>query len=98
MSLVDVMKKISVGAVEASSPAAIYYGTIISTDPLKVNVDQRFNLPKDFLVVPETLMEYKAVIGGQEVVIRRGLETGDHVVMLRAPGGQQYILLDRVVE
>jgi len=97
MSLVDVMKRVSLGAVEASNPTAIYFAVVKNVNPLEVIVDQRFTLPEDFLVVPETLTEQKIMIGGQEVMIRRGLESGDKLVMLRVPGGQQYILLDRVV-
>lgn len=31
------------------------------------------------------------------IVIRRGLERGDRVLLLRVQGGQQYVILDRVV-
>lgn len=33
----------------------------------------------------------------EPVVIRRGLETGDKVLLLRMQGGQKYVILDRVV-
>ncbi|BBH19864.1 hypothetical protein Back11_12090 [Paenibacillus baekrokdamisoli] len=97
MSLVELMKKISVGAVDASSPVAVYFGIISAIHPLEVAVNQRFILPEDFLVVPENLSEFKLNIGGQETVIRRGLEVGDKIVMLRIKGGEQYVILDRVV-
>lgn len=32
------------------------------------------------------------------IVIRRGLEVGDKVLLLRVQGGQQYVILDRVVD
>jgi len=31
------------------------------------------------------------------IVIRRGLEVGDSVLLLRVQGGQQFVILDRVV-
>jgi len=34
----------------------------------------------------------------EPVVIRRGLQSGDKVLLLRLQGGQQYLILDRVVE
>ncbi|RXZ84909.1 DUF2577 domain-containing protein [Paenibacillaceae bacterium] len=34
----------------------------------------------------------------EPVVIRRGLEVGDKLLLLRMQGGQKYIILDRVVE
>ncbi len=33
----------------------------------------------------------------EPIVIRRGLEVGDKVMLLRVQGGQQYVILDRVV-
>jgi hypothetical protein len=33
----------------------------------------------------------------EPIVIRRGLEIGDSVLLLRVQGGQKYVILDRVV-
>jgi len=33
----------------------------------------------------------------EPIVIRRGLEVGDSVLLLRVQGGQQFVILDRVV-
>lgn len=46
----------------------------------------------------ESLTEYKRNIAGEEVVIRKGLQTGDTVVLLRYQGGQTYLVLDRLVK
>lgn len=32
------------------------------------------------------------------IILRKGLEIGDNVILLRLTGGQQYIIMDRVVE
>lgn len=102
MKMIDIMKRAGVGAVEAGKPVAILYGTVSQTNPLAVTVDQRFMLPEDFLVVPEHLTEYKVTIytelGSQEILIRKALEVGDMVILLRVQGGQQYILAGKVGE
>lgn len=100
MKMIDIMKKAGVGAVDAGKPVAIMYGTVTQSNPLEVSVDQRFTLQEVFLVVPEHMTEYKVTVntelGPQEIVIRRGLEVGDVVILLRVQGGQQYIILGRV--
>lgn len=60
MSLLDLVKQAGVGAVEASNPMAVLFGTVTKANPLEVNVDQRFTLTGDFLVVPESLRFLRA--------------------------------------
>ncbi|MFS1514550.1 DUF2577 domain-containing protein [Chengkuizengella sp. SCS-71B] len=105
--MIDLIKQASLGAVNASGPTKILYGTVAKINPLEINVDQRFKLPEDFLVVPESVTEIvvdlkHSHVGTEEslnepIVIRKGLEVGDKVLLLRIQGGQQYIVLDRVV-
>lgn len=95
--LANLIKRAGVGAVEAGSPVTVLYGSVINISPLEVNVDQRFTLDEDFLIVPEHLTPYSIVIGTQTVVIRRGFEVGDTLILLRVQGGEQYVILDRVV-
>jgi hypothetical protein len=97
MGMLEIIKKAGVGAVESTNPVAVVYGSVNQIDPLEVKVDQRFALPQDFLLVPEHLTEYKVNIGGQEVVIRKGFEAGDTLLLLRIQGGQKYLILDRLV-
>ncbi|GGI44369.1 hypothetical protein GCM10008018_06760 [Paenibacillus marchantiophytorum] len=96
--LVRALKSASVGAVEAGTPVHITFGEVISIHPLEITVDQRFSLDQDFLIVPEQLTPYQIMIEGQPIVIRRGLEVGDSLLLLRMQGGQKYVLLDKVVE
>ena len=57
--LVRAMQQMSVGASEASYPADVMSGTILSAKPLKVQVEQRFTISGDMLVVPEHLTDYE---------------------------------------
>jgi hypothetical protein len=109
--LANLIKQAGAGATEAGKPVNILFGSVTHINPLEVTVDQRFALDEDFLIVPESLTEYKIDVshthsysGGttgpalaQELLIRRGLEVGDSLLLLRMQGGQQYIILDRVV-
>ncbi|BBH19835.1 phage protein [Paenibacillus baekrokdamisoli] len=111
MSLLGVIKKAGLGAVEAGQPITVQTGSVTKADPLEVTVDQRFTLTADFLIVPESLMEYKidvkhahsyseGVTGDalkDKLLIRRGLGQGDKLILLRVQGGQQYLILDRVI-
>lgn len=110
-SLLDVIKKAGMDAFSASNPMNLMFGEIITADPLSVKVDQRFILPADFLIVPESLTKYEMDLkhshsspSGQtgealaeKVVIRAGLKPGDKVILLRVQGGQQFVILDKVV-
>ena len=110
-SLLDTIKKASLAAAEATGPLAVMYGEIVTVDPLSVKVDQRFTLTSGFLVVPESLVRYEADLKHKhqyagsdtsealtgKLVIRYGLQEGDKVILLRVQGGQQYIILDKVV-
>ncbi|MGM1048647.1 MAG: DUF2577 domain-containing protein [Bacillota bacterium] len=96
--MLDIIKKASLSAVGSTNPMAVLYGIVTSQDPLEVNVDQRFSLTEDFLVVGESMTEYKLNIGSEEYVIREGLKTGDTVLLVRYQGGQTYLVLDRLVK
>ena len=83
MSLVDKMKQIGADAVGASNPVAVLFGTVTKESPLEVNVEQRMTLPRDFFVIPYSLPP---------------LIIGDRLILLRVQGGQDYVILDKVVD
>lgn len=83
MALLDIIKAAGLGAVDAGNPVAVLFGTVKQTNPLEVLVDQRLTLTEDLLV----LLERAKV-----------LDANDTVALLRVQGGQQFVVLDRVVE
>ncbi|WP_019908290.1 DUF2577 domain-containing protein [Paenibacillus sp. HW567] len=95
--MLDIIKKASLGAVSNTNPVAFSYGTVTATKPLQIQVDQRFILSGPALVLPETVMESRIELDGKSYLIRRGLESGDRVLLIRMQGGQSYIVLDRLV-
>jgi hypothetical protein len=99
MALLDSIKKAGAAAHAAGNPMAVMIGKVTKINPLEVNVDQRFTLTEDFLIVPESLTRFEAVLASSEkLLIRSGLEAGDAVLMLRVQGGQQFVMLDKVVK
>jgi|APAra7269097189_1048546.scaffolds.fasta_scaffold11625_2 Protein of unknown function (DUF2577) len=112
MRMLNMIKRAAMDANEASVPVGITFGTVVNDNPLEVTVDQRFILDEDFLIIPESLTKYEIdlkhshnIVGaggtatalGDKVIIRTGLEKGDKVILLRVQGGQQYLVLDKVV-
>jgi len=135
--LVEIMKTAALGAVENKSMADILFGEVTSEKPLKVKIDNRFELEESFLIVPRNLTDYTVTVmmddrteidlirnlghshstpsgssgsaldinvdhshaykGDKEYVIKNGLKAGEKVILLRAIGGQQYYILDKVV-
>lgn len=92
--MLDAIKQAAKEAVDASKPVALMNGIVISIDPLKVNVEQRLTLEADFLIQTDATKELKITIGDADYVVRQGLQAGDKVILLRAQGGQQYVILD----
>ncbi|MGO4181381.1 DUF2577 domain-containing protein [Paenibacillus sp. TAF43_2] len=99
MALLESIKKAGAAAYAAGNPLAVMVGKVIQINPLEVNVDQRFTLSEDFLIIPESLVKYETQLQTSEkLVIRTGLEAGDAVLMLRVQGGQQFVVLDKVAK
>lgn len=96
--MLDIIKKASLGAVSNSNPVSFAFGEVTAAQPLSVTLDQRLTLSGAALAVSESVAESKVQIGTEEVLLRRGLEAGDKVLLARMQGGQRYIVLDRLVD
>lgn len=97
MNLLETIKKAAAEAVSAGDPVNVQYGTVTSVAPIEITIDQRFSLTPEFLLISESVQEMILEISGVKHVMRKGLQAGDTVIMLRVQGGQQYVVLDRVV-
>ncbi|SCY93195.1 DUF2577 domain-containing protein [Alkaliphilus peptidifermentans] len=108
MNLLNVIKTAGMQAVDSTNPVGIFYGTVVSTNPIKVNVDQRFTLTSEFIVMPESLTGYEIDLAHthqcsngstaaalNKIIVRSGLKEGDKVILLRLQGGQKYLILDK---
>ncbi|MEW9093936.1 MAG: DUF2577 domain-containing protein [Clostridiaceae bacterium] len=110
MGMIDIIKKAGIDAVGAQNPVNIIFGEIVKDNPIEIKIDQKLILPKEFFIIPESLTRYEIDLihshnysNGStskelnKIVIREGLKQGDKVLLARVQGGQQYIILDKVV-
>lgn len=85
MSLSHLIKQAAMEALEESSPVALMYGTVTRMSPLEINIEQRFTIPADTILLTSA-------------VINAPLRIGEKVLVLRKQGGQKYVVLDRLVK
>ena len=101
--LIDIMKRAAMDANEASQYTDIREGTVVKVNPLEIKISQNFILPASMIIVPESLSNYTISVQteGEEIMtifVQNDLELNDKVILLRAHGGKQYIVLDKVKE
>lgn len=61
-NLVRVIKRIVKETIENDKPTRVMYGQVVSTNPLKVSVEQRMVLDKNFLVLSDRLTRKSTTI------------------------------------
>lgn len=81
--LMEIIKTAALQAVRAEKPAELVYGQITGVSPLRIKLEQGQEIDEDFLI-------------GTEAVSRKW-EVGERAVLLRKQGGQEYLLIDRLV-
>ena len=80
--MLEQIKKIARQSDECAAPAMVLYGTVTGLDPLRVRVDNRFELgERDLTLLRGT---------------RESLEAGDGLALLRNRGGQEFLVLGRL--
>lgn len=59
--LLSVIKEAAMDAVKESSPSDILFGTVLSTNPLLIQIDgeQKMKLKEDFLILTRNVRDYK---------------------------------------
>lgn len=82
--LLRLIKKAAIDAVEAAKPVHVVFGTVINTNPLEINVEQKLTLTTEQLILCEQ--------------VQNKIEQNKRVVLLRQQGGQNFIVLDCVIE
>ena len=100
--LVELFKEIALKTVESTKPTGIVYGNVISKKPLKINIEQKLTLEDEDIILTRNITEYKLniTIDGmrKEITVHNELEIGDKVSLVQIQGGQEYVVLDRVIE
>lgn len=57
--LLQTIKKAAKEAVDSSNPCGILFGTVISTNPLQINVEQKMTLDRQFLILTKNVIDYE---------------------------------------
>lgn len=96
---INIIKRVAIAAVNAQKLTDVVYGTVISTSPLKVKIDQKLILEKEHLKLTRTVVDYNTemTVNGtkQTYTVHNGLKIGEKVTMIRAHGGQSYLVIDK---
>ena len=93
------VKRAAIEAVNAAKPFALAYGTVAEESPLQITVDQKLTLYAGQLILTAPVCDHKVdiTVDGEQkqVTVHSALKVGERVLLLRANGGQKYIVLDR---
>ena len=94
------VKKAAIEAVNASKPANIVFGKVISASPLKIKIDQKLILTSAQLVLSKSVTNYRLSVtldgDSKTMTVNNALKTGEEVIMMQVSGGQKYIVIDKI--
>ncbi|MFJ8090838.1 DUF2577 domain-containing protein [Lysinibacillus sp. NPDC095746] len=100
--ILKLIKRITLDAVNSQKLSDIVYGTVISENPLKVQIDQKLTLDEAHLKLTKAVKDHEVEMsigsGSMQIyTVYNGLLKGDKVTMIRAQGGQQYLIINKEV-
>lgn len=75
--LVKAMKQAALDAVDAKKPVAVYYGTVKSESPLKIDVEQKMTLSEAQLVLTKAVLDHYVDIEVKHITQQRSGGSGD---------------------
>lgn len=95
------VKRAAVEAVRAEKPFALVRGHVTSIAPLKIQIDQKFELVSTQLLLTNAVRDYSVELVNEagetkKYTVKLGLKQGERVLLLRTNGGQKFIVLDRL--
>lgn len=85
-SLVRMMKEAAKQAIPDTSLTDLVSGVVTSENPLKIKVENKFEIGYNFLILSPFCIQSS---------MWEGLKEGDKVNMLRVAKGQKYYVLDK---
>ena len=100
----DYIKMAAVQAVEEKKPCNYVIGTVVTAKPLKIKLSDSdgLELTEEFLHLARNVTDFETTVITDELIkkkikVHNALKKGDKVLMIRKAGGQDYIVIDRVV-
>lgn len=103
--MLEIIKLAALDALDKNSLADICIGTVTAINPFKIMLEQKLELDERFFILTRNVTDFKVDIclKLEEETIRRGkidiynqLHVGEKVVLMKASGGQKYVVLDRI--
>ncbi len=76
-NLIEIIKQASVEAIEASNPTAFVYGTVVSANPLKINLEQRLTLDASHLILTTLVRDFSVDVTLDHATANAQGGTGD---------------------
>ncbi len=89
--LVKAMKKAARDEREASKPVNVFFGEVVSTSPLKINVEQKMVLGEAQLVLSRNVTDYTMAVT-TDWVTESGLGIHSHTISGTDGGGDEIFL------
>ena len=77
MGLVSKIAKICENANHSSAPVNVIFGKVVSTKPLKIQTEQKEILDEDFLILTDSVRDYKTQISFDNPDIKQVFTTWD---------------------
>ena len=100
-NLVQLIKRIAVDAVSAGKPCDYRTGIVTQVDPLHIKVSNSLVLEEEFLHLARNVTDYETEVKLDGTIrkcqVKNGLKKGEGVLMMRKAGGQEFVVIDRVV-
>lgn len=62
VEFVKAIKKTAIEAVDAQKPTSVYFGTVLQTAPIQINVEQKMVLGEQQLILARNVTDYKTKI------------------------------------
>ena len=87
----------SAGKTPAGETTDLLFGIVTSVNPLKIKVDNRFEVDQRFILLSAMAKEMKITVDEQTITLWRNLSIGDKVRLLRFNRGQMFYVLEREV-
>lgn len=107
--MIELLKEIALEAVDRGSLADFCTGTVVAERPLSIQIENGPLLTERFLLLSRNVTEHEEsgkirtwteTEGDQwsfyRMVRGKALQAGEKVLLAKASGGQQYLVLDRV--
>ncbi len=107
--MIDVIKQLAVDAINSTTFADIYIGTVMALSPLQIQLEEGLVLEERFLTLAKTVTEHEetgmlysqttngyGIQNEYRIVRNLGLIIGEKVILMKANGGQTYVVLDRM--